>query len=86
MFEKGNQYGKGRPAGSKNKTTIQIKEYMQTVSEHLEKELLADIDVLSPAERVKMWLSIQEYFIPKLSRQDTSDNDNNIDVKINYIE
>jgi len=84
MFQKGNKHGKGRPSGSKNKTTLQMKEYLQTVSEHLEDELLSDIDVLSPSERVKLWIQIQEFFIPKLSRQQIESGDN--DVNINIIQ
>jgi hypothetical protein len=84
MFQKGNKHGKGRPSGSKNKTTLQMKEYLQTVSEHLEDELLSDIDVLSPSERVKLWIQIQEFFIPKLSRQQVQDSDNDININIVY--
>ena len=83
-FEIGNNHGKGRPSGSKNKTTLQMKEYLQTVSEHLEAELLSDIDVLSPSERVKLWIQIQEFFIPKLSRQQVQDSDNDININIVY--
>jgi hypothetical protein len=70
-FQKGNNQGKGRPKGSQNRTTAQMKEYIQVVSKHLEDELLSDIDVLSPSERVKLWIQIQEFFIPKLSRQES---------------
>ena len=83
-FKKGNKYGTGRPKGSLNKTTAQMKEYLQTVSEHLEGELLSDIDVLSPSERVKLWIQIQEFFIPKLSRQQVQDSDNDININIVY--
>jgi hypothetical protein len=86
MFEKGNNYGKGRPSGSQNKTTNQIKEYLQIITNHIEKDIISDIDCLTPAERIKLWLSLQEYFIPKLAKQITSDSDNTIDVKINYID
>jgi hypothetical protein len=83
-FEKGNNFGKGRPKGSQNRTTVQLKEYLQMVSEHLEGELLSDIDVLSPSERVKLWLSIQEFFIPKLSRQSGESGDNDVNINIKY--
>jgi hypothetical protein len=83
-FEIGNKHGKGRPPGTPNKTTAQIKDYLQTVSEYLETELMSDIDVLNPIERVKLWLSIQEYLIPKLSRQQDAHADNDININITY--
>lgn len=83
-FEIGNNHGKGRPSGSKNKTTVQMKEYLLKVSEHLEDELLSDIDVLSPSERVKLWIHIQEFFIPKLSRQSGESGDNDVNINIKY--
>jgi hypothetical protein len=85
-FEKGNKHGKGRPPGTPNKTTAQIKDYLQTVSEYLETELMSDIDVLNPIERVKLWLSIQEYLIPKLGRMQISDSDNEVNITISYPE
>jgi hypothetical protein len=85
-FEKGNNFGKGRPKGSQNKTTVQLKEYLHTVSEHLESELLSDIDVLSPSERVKLWIQIQEFFIPKLSRQQIESGDNDVNINIIHKE
>jgi hypothetical protein len=85
-FEIGNKHGKGRPPGAANKTTAQIKDYLQTVSEYLETELMSDIDVLNPIERVKLWLSIQEYLIPKLGRMQISDSDNEVNIKISYPE
>lgn len=69
-FEKGNTHGKGRPAGSQNKTTAQAKEMIQKISSELEQTLTADLQNLEPIERVKLWLSLQEYLTPKLSRQD----------------
>ena len=85
-FEKGNKHGKGRPPGTPNKSTAQIKDYLQTVSEYLETELMSDIDVLNPIERVKLWLSIQEYLLPKLGRMQISDSDNEVNITISYPE
>lgn len=77
-FEKGNKHGKGRPKGSQNKTTVQMKEFLMSVSEHLEEGLLDDLQELQPIDRIKVWLSLQEYLLPKLSRTDinSSDGDN----------
>lgn len=85
-FEIGNKHGKGRPPGAANKTTAQIKDFLQSVSEHIETDLMSDIEVLTPIERVKLWLSIQEYLIPKLGRMQISDSDNEVNITISYPE
>jgi len=85
-FEKGNKHSHGRPKGSQNKTTAQIKDFLQSVSEHIETDLMSDIEVLTPIERVKLWLSIQEYLIPKLGRMQISDSDNEVNITISYPE
>lgn len=87
-FQKGNQYGNGRPKGSQNKTTAQIKEYLMQLAEAIESDLINDIELLSPGERVKTYLSIMEYLLPKLSRQDitTADSDNKVEFTINVVE
>jgi hypothetical protein len=79
-FTKGNKYGKGRPPGVTNKTTAQTKEVISKVTEEIEKTLLNDIAELQPTERVKLWLSLQEFLAPKLSRQQTESNNLTIEV------
>jgi hypothetical protein len=85
-FEKGNNHGKGRPKGSQNKTTVQIKDFLQSVSEHLEADLFDDLKELQPYDRVKVWLTIQEYLLPKLSRTDISEEgDNKTTLTVNVV-
>jgi hypothetical protein len=83
MFTKGNKLSNGRPAGSQNKTTTQTKEFILNICAELEMTIIEDIQVLQPIERVKIWMSLQEYLIPKLTRQqiDAADNDINITIK-----
>ena len=87
-FQKGNQHGKGRPKGSQNKTTAQIKEYLMQLADAIESDLINDIELLTPGERVKTYLSIMEYLLPKLSRQDisTADSDGKVEFTINVVE
>lgn len=85
-FEIGNNHGKGRPKGSQNKTTAQIKDFLMSVSEHLEGSLFDDLKELNPYDRVKVWLTIQEYLLPKLSRQQTEQADNDVNIRIFYPE
>jgi len=88
MFKTGNKYGTGRPAGSPNKTTTKTKEYLLAISAELENTLLEDLQELQPLDRVKIWLSLQEYLLPKLSRQDitTAQDDGKIEFTINVVE
>lgn len=88
MFKTGNKYGTGRPAGSPNKTTAKTKEYLLAISAELENTLLDDLQELQPLDRVKIWLSLQEYLLPKLSRQDfsTAQDDGKIEFTINVVE
>ena len=84
MFTTGNKYGTGRPAGSPNKTTTKTKEYLLAISAELENTLLDDLQELHPLDRVKIWLSLQEYLLPKLSRQQTENSDNDINITISH--
>jgi hypothetical protein len=87
MFTTGNKHGTGRPAGSPNKTTAKTKEYLLTISTELENTLLDDLQELHPLDRVKLWLSLQEYLLPKLSRQQiTGSEGEKIDFTINVVQ
>lgn len=86
MFTKGNKLGNGRPAGSPNKTTTKTKEFIYNICAELETTIIEDIEVLQPIERVKIWLSLQEYLIPKLGRMQISDSDNEVNITISYPE
>lgn len=85
-FQKGNQHSSGRPKGAQNRTTAQIKEYLCYIAEHIESDLIGDLDVLSPAERVKTYLTIIEYLLPKLARQAPETAESDIDINISYPE
>ena len=83
-FEKGNKLGVGRPQGSPNKTTTKTKEFIYHICAELETTIIEDIEVLQPIERVKIWLSLQEYLIPKLTRQQIESADNDINITISH--
>jgi hypothetical protein len=75
MFKQGNTYGKGRPVGSTNKTTAETKAFLSRISNKLGERIEEDLDLMDPKDRVKIWLELQEYLIPKLSRTEITGED-----------
>ena len=75
MFKQGNTYGKGRPVGSTNKTTAETKAFLARISNKLGERIEEDLDLMDPKDRVKIWLELQEYLIPKLSRTEITGED-----------
>jgi hypothetical protein len=66
-FVKGNP---GRPKGSVNKVHAKAKEFLLRVNDALEAVIFEDLMTIDPEDRVKLWLALQEYIMPKLSRQE----------------
>jgi hypothetical protein len=84
-FEKGNQLGKGRPAGQLNRSTEQAKltiarlanRGLDNISEDLEKIRKQD-----PLEAAKLYLKLLEYIVPKKAQMEISGQ---IDQRIHQI-
>ena len=84
-FEKGNQLGKGRPAGQLNRSTEQAKltiarlanRGLDNISEDLEKIRKQD-----PLEAAKLYLKLLEYIVPKKAQMELSGQ---IDQRIQQI-
>lgn len=58
----------GRPKGSRNKVTREYKERVEWVLGLLDEKLETDLKALKGAERVRLWLDLQEFIRPKLQR------------------
>lgn len=58
----------GRPKGAINKTTRAYKERVEWVLGLLDDSLEDDLNELKAAEKVKLWLDLQEFVRPKLQR------------------
>lgn len=74
-FEPGNNLSKGRPKGAINKTTSETKAFLARISNKLGERIEEDLDLMEPKDRVKIWLELQEYLIPKLSRTEITGED-----------
>ena len=87
-FEISNRAGKGRPKGSPNKVTATAKEFLQLLSEELRETVLNDLSQIEPLERVKIFIQLQEFLIPKLARKqlEAVGEDNKIEYIINVVE
>ncbi len=70
VFEKNNKKGAGRPTGSKNKITQDIRETFKELLENNIHTIQNDLDLLEPLERLKMLLHLANFVIPKLKQQE----------------
>lgn len=55
----------GRPKGTPNKTTSEIKEMFQLLLENNIDKLQNDFDALQPNERIRYFLDLASFVIPK---------------------
>ena len=87
-FKKGQSGNKsGRPLGSRNKTTEEIrKAYQEIVSQNLEK-LQQDLDNMSPQARWNILTGLQKTFLPSLTKAEIDGSVNgDINIKVEFIE
>jgi len=74
-FTQGHKLATGRPKGSQNKTTAETKAFLARISNKLGERIEEDLDMMEPKDRVKIWLELQEYLIPKLARTEITGED-----------
>ena len=61
----------GRKKGTANKKTTENKDRINRILGYIDdKYLIEDIDNLSSSERVKTYVSLMEYVVPKLARRE----------------
>lgn len=66
MFEKGNKIGKGRPKGSPNKSTSEIKEKFQLLLDDNLPDIQEWIDDLESKDKIRVILDLASYVIPRI--------------------
>lgn len=66
-FTKGNKGG-GRPKGSKNKATSELRQIIQDFLDSNINKLQNDFDSLEPKERIDTIIKLMDFALPKLQR------------------
>lgn len=67
QFAKGNAGG-GRPKGSKNRSTTELRSFINNFINNNLDLIQEDFENLDPKERVNAFIKLLEYSIPKLNR------------------
>jgi hypothetical protein len=65
-FEKGHKKKGGRKKGTPNKIGREHQALMQKILCELDKTIIEDIDMMRSKDRVKLWVTLQAYVLPKL--------------------
>ena len=63
-FEKGNNFGKGRPKGASNKSTEIIKRSVSNLLENNIDTVQSDLDKMQPRDRVNVLLQFMKFVVP----------------------
>lgn len=84
-FKEGNNLG-GRTPGSKNKTTIEIRERFKLLLEDNLNTIQADLDSLESEERLKILLSLSKFVLPTLRSTELTSELENKTITIDFTE
>ena len=89
-FEKGNRLSKGRPKGSKSKSTEQIKNALQALLHKSLPKLEEDLMSLEPKDRLAMVIKLSDKFLPSLKSVDATIENTGmpqtLGFQINYLQ
>jgi hypothetical protein len=84
MFKENNKISKGRPVGSLNKVTNNLKLILEELAQDLHKSI--DISKLKDSERMKLFVSILPYLMPKKQEIENTNSDTNLNWIENWTE
>ena len=90
-FKKGDdpKRGRGRPPGTKNKTTAQIKDAFQQILSGSIDQLILDLAELEPKDRISLLLKMSDKIVPSLKSIDQvveTKGDTSVGFMIKYTE
>ena len=89
-FEKGNSLSRGRPKGSKSKSTEQIKNAFQALLHKSLPMLEADLMSLEPKDRIAMVIKLSDKILPSLKSVDAHIENSGVPqtlgFQINYLQ
>ena len=71
-FQKGNNLGKGRPAGSKNQVGSKLREMVCNFLEDGFEEIKQEFNDLEPRYKLKFYIDLMQFGLPKLRSVDLS--------------
>ena len=83
-FKKGNKQGRGRPKGSQNKKTLEARARVEKVLSMIDETLEEDIAELTASERMKTYVALLEYQLPKLQRTTLANDTNDEGEKLQF--
>ncbi len=82
-FETGHTKQGGRKAGTRNKTTLAVKEKIQQfIDGYTIEEMQEDFKKLEPLEKLKLFTAMIEFVQPKLQRTNAIIEDHTINVTV----
>ena len=76
-FAEGNE---GRPKGSVNKSSNEIRETFQLLLENNIEKIQEDLNELEPKDRIKLLLDLSNYILPKLRTTEYKGEAQNITI------
>ena len=76
-FAEGNE---GRPKGSVNKSSNEIRETFQLLLENNIEKIQEDLNELAPKDRIKLLLDLSNYILPKLRTTEYKGEAQNITI------
>ena len=88
-FKKKHKLSKGRPQGSKNKSTQEVRENFQKLVEENIDQLREDFKCLEPKDRIKYILHMSKFVLPTLKAIDmdfTQTNVKPLEVNFHYTD
>lgn len=71
-FLTGNQFGKGRPEGSQNKATKDLRQFFTDFVNDNRDKIKEDFDMLEPKDRLKFLSDIAKFVLPSLKSVEVS--------------